>query len=203
MGILRDIFGPSKNEVWQALCSEIGGEFIDGGFWGGTKVKVRSGEWTIVLDTFNRSSGKSSTPYTRIRAPYVNPDGFKFKIYNENIFTDIGKLFALQDITVGFPEFDNRFIIKGNDETKVKELFADSELRGLIDLQPSILLQVKDDEGIFGAEFPEGVDELYFEVMGVIKDMERLKSLFDLFGEVLNRLCIIGSAYKDDPNVNL
>jgi len=31
---------------------------------------------------------------------------------------------------------------------------------------------VKDDEGWFGRSFPEGVDELYFQVPGVINSME-------------------------------
>ena len=40
---------------------------------------------------------------------------------------------------------------------------------------------LKDDDGWFKLKFPEGVDELYFEVVGIIKDKERLKNLFDLF----------------------
>ncbi len=39
--------------------------------------------------------------------------------------------------------------------------------------------------------------------IGVIKDTERLKQLFDLFAEVLNHLCQIGSAYEDDPGMEL
>lgn len=62
---------------------------------------------------------------------------------------------------------------------------------------------MKDDEGWFGATFPEGVDELYFQVLGVIRDLDRLKSLFDLFAEILNELCHIGSAYENDPNITL
>jgi hypothetical protein len=37
----------------------------------------------------------------------------------------------------------------------------------------------------------------------VIKDVERLKVLFDLFAAVLDRLCRIGSAYKQDAGVEL
>jgi hypothetical protein len=49
----------------------------------------------------------------------------------------------------------------------------------------------------------ENVDELHFQVVGVLKDAERLKSLFDLFAAVLEQLCKIGSAYKQDPGVAL
>ena len=70
-------------------------------------------------------------------------------------------------------------------------------------MQPDIYFKVKDDEGIFGLEFPRGVDELYLEVVGVIKDIERLKSLFELFSEIMNQLCLMGSAYQDNPGVEL
>ena len=42
-----------------------------------------------------------------------------------------------------------------------------------------------------------------FQVMGVIKDVDRLKSLFDLFAAVLDQLCRIGSAYKQETGVEL
>jgi hypothetical protein len=64
-------------------------------------------------------------------------------------------------------------------------------------------LEVKDDEGWFGADFPEGVDELYFQVVGVIKEVERLKLIYELFATTLNYLCHIDSAYDDDPQVEL
>lgn len=203
MGLMRDISGPSKDEVWEALCGEIGAEFINGGFWTGSKVKGKAGEWTIILDTYTVSTGKSSITYTRMRAPYINPDGFKFKIYRAGVFTEVGKWLGMQDINIGVPSFDDNFVIKGNKEDKVKGLFDNERIRNLLELQPSVYLEVKDDEGIFGPEFPEGVDELYFQVAGVIKDVERLKNLYNLFSEVLNQLCLIGSAYKDGPDVCL
>ena len=109
----------------------------------------------------------------------------------------------MQDIEVGDPEFDEAFIIKGNDEARVRELFSDPKIRQMIQDQPKIRLEVKDSEGWFGPKFPEDVDELHFQVVGVIKDVERLKALFDLFAAVLDRLCRIGSAYKQDAGVEL
>jgi hypothetical protein len=47
------------------------------------------------------------------------------------------------------------------------------------------------------------VDELHFQVIGVIKNVERLKALFDLFAAVLNQMCRMGSAYKQEPGVEL
>src|SRR5262249_22529920 len=149
------------------------------------------------------SSGEGSTTYTRMRAPYINPEGFRFTIYRKGFFSELGKLLGMQDIEVGEPEFDEAFIIKGNNEARVVTLFGDPRIRRMIQAQPKIRLEVKDSEGWFGPKFPEDVDELHFQVMGVIKDVERLKSLFDLFATVLDQLCRIGSAYKQDPGIEV
>ena len=34
---MRDLFGPSREEIWRQLCNEIGADFVDGGFWKGDK----------------------------------------------------------------------------------------------------------------------------------------------------------------------
>jgi hypothetical protein len=196
-------FGPDKEAVWRQLCAEIGAEFIKGGHWKGDKVQAHVGTWTITLDTYVVSDGHSQTTYTRMRAPYVNPEGFRFTIYRAGVFSGLGKLLGMQDIAVGDPDFDEAFIIKGNDEGRVQTLFADGRIRGLIRAQPTIQLDVKDSEGWFGPKFPENVDELHFQVFGVITDVARLKSLFDLFAAVLEELCKIGSAYEQDPGVVL
>ena len=195
-------FGPSKDEVWRQLSQEIGAEFVEGGFWKGSKVQAHVGPWTVTLD-MGTSDEDGESPATRLRAPYINPEGFRFTIYRKNLFSDLGKFLGMQDIEVGDPEFDEAFIIKGNDESKVRDLFANSKFRQMIQDQPKFRLEVKDSEGWFGPEFPEDVDELSFQVVGVIKDAERLKALFDLFTAVLDQLCRIGSAYKQEPGITL
>jgi hypothetical protein len=204
MSILRQLFGPSKDEIWRQLSDQIGGHFVqEGAIFKKTKVEVHHNEWTITLDTFTESSGESSETYTRMRAPYVNKDGFRFTIYRKGAVSDLGELLGMQDIEIGEPNFDEAFIIKGNDEMKVRELFSNKTIRRLIEQEPKIYLTVRDDDGWFSARFPDGVDELYFQVSGVVKDIERLKALYDLFAEVLHHLCHIGSAYENDPGVDL
>ena len=109
----------------------------------------------------------------------------------------------MEDVAVGHPEFDRDFIIQGNDEAKLKALFANPTLRELIRTQPDIHLQVMDDNGFWEGDFPEGVDQLYFRAHGVVKDLETLRSLYLLFAETLNELCRLGSAYESDPNVSV
>jgi hypothetical protein len=203
MGFLKKIFGSNRDEIWRQLSDEIGGEFVEGSFTKSSRVKVQIKEWVVTLDTFTVSTGNSSTTYTRMRAPYVNPDQFRFTIYRRSVFSNLGKLLGMQDVSIGEAAFDEAFIIKANDEAKVRQLFQIAKLREMVASQPRIHLTVKDDEGWFGAEFPEGVDELCFQVGGVLKDIDQLKSLYLLFALTLSSLCHLGSAYEDDPNVEL
>lgn len=204
MSILRELFGPSKREIWKIVSEQTGSVFVEGGFFSGSdKVIARYKDWTITLDTYTVSNGKTSITYTRMRAPYVNVEGFRFSIYRSGIFSEIGEFLGFHDIEIGDERFDDAFVIKSADEDKVKELLAEPRIRELINKQPKFHLEVKDDEGWFGENFPDGVDELYFRVPGIIKDVEQLRGLFEVFSEVLNRLCIIGAAYQSAPGVEL
>ena len=109
----------------------------------------------------------------------------------------------MQDIEVGHEDLDRDFIIKGTEESKLRALFDNPRLRELIAAQPQIHLTVKDNEGCWGVDFPADTDELCFHVGGIIKDVGRLKLLFELFAETLDQLCSIGSAYEEAPKVKL
>ena len=203
MSLLRKLFTPSQDEVWKQLSSEFGGDYLYGEYSEGDKVVARVNDWTVTMDSYTITTRMISTTYTRIRAPYVNKDGFHFNIYKEGLFGKIGKFFGMQDIQVGYPEFDKHYIIKGNDEYKVQMLFSNPRIRELIKFLPDIHLQVKDDDGWFGESFPDGVDELYFRAIGVIKDIDYLRTLFLLFAETLNHLCHMGSAYENNSSLSL
>src|SRR3954466_414470 len=107
MSFLRQVFGPSQDEVWRQRSREIGAEYVEGGLLGpSSRVRVQVGEWTITLDTHTVATGHSSITYTRMRAPYVNKDGFRFRIYRRGFFSELGKLLGMQDVEVGDPTFD-------------------------------------------------------------------------------------------------
>jgi len=203
MGVLRRLFGPSKAEIWRQLSEQIGGRYTESRFLKGDRVEAAHDEWTVTLDNFAVSTGKVTVVYTRMRAPYVNPAGFRFTVYRKGLFSGVGKLLGMQDIEIGDPQFDHDFIIKGTDESIVRQLFSSLKLRELITAQRDIQFSVKDDEGWFGPKFPEGVDELYFVAHGVIKDIDRLKQLYELFAETLDQLCRIDAAYEGSVDVRL
>ena len=198
-GILRQLFGPCQKEVWAALAAEIDARYEAGGWWKGSRVVAEVGPWQVTLDTVRRDK----LVFTRLRAPFVNPEGFRFRIHRRHLFSGLTEMLGAQDIEIGEAQFDRDFVIKSNDPARVRQLLASPRMRLLLDWQPRIHFAVRDDGGWFGAKFPQGVDELYFECIGVLKDHELLKGLFDLFAETLEQLCIMGSAYETPPGVTL
>lgn len=204
-GILKYLFGPSRDEIWGKLSEELNGKFIKGKFSNNkSRVEIKHREWTITLDSYIVSAGTyGGYSVTRIRAPFISIDGFRFKISRKVIFSDkIGKLFGVKNknMQVGFPEFDNHFTITGNNEQKIKQLIKNTKIIELITSQHNGYdLSIK---RWIGTYFPEGVYELFWETSRIV-DFERLRQLFRLFAEILDQLYHIGSASKDDPKINV
>lgn len=203
MSFLRKLFGPSKDEIWRELCREIGADFIEGGPWGGHKVKAQVDQWTVTLDSYTLATEYVHQVYTRLRAPYVNRDNFRFTIYRKTAFSGLGKKLGMQDIEIGDPAFDDDFIIQANQPERIRALLEPPHIRELIRIQPAFHLSVRDDEGWFGEHFDADVDELCFQVPELLTNIAQLKSLYELFSLLLHRLCEIGAAYEKDPHVQL
>ena len=203
MGVMRRMFGPSRKEIWTKLAEEMHGPYVEGSWSKGEKVQVEHEDWTLTLDTYVVSTGKTVVVFTRMRAPFVNPSGFRFLVYRKSVFSGLGKFFGMQDIEIGDPPFDDGFIVQSTDEYRIRQLLGLAKIKALISAQKDINFGVKDDEGWFGTKFPEGVDELHFAVAGIIKDVDRLKQVYELFAETLDELCRMGAASDDPPGVEV
>ena len=192
---LRELFGPSRDEIWRQLAREIDANYVDGNFWERSKIQASYAGWLITLEEHGRYH------HTRMRAPFLNPGGFRFTVYRKGIFSELGKSLGMQDVEVGHQDFDRDFVIKGTDDTKLRQIFGNARIRELIAAQPRIHLEVKDADGIFARHLfaeksPEDLDVLEFLVDSrpSIKDKAHLRLLFDLFAETLDELCRMGTA---------
>ncbi len=205
MKLLRALFGPSRRDVWRQLAEDVDGQFHEGGLFSPFAVQARTGDWIITLDTYTSGDGKTNQTFTRIRAPYFNPEGFRFEIYRAGLLSGLGKAMGLRDIEVGHPRFDRDFVIKGDAPRRLRRLFDNRKIRAGIQAQPKIHLSVKGRGGWF-SKFPDGVDELHFRAERAIKDLRQLRTLFDLFGEILRQICWDGHngpAQPDDVPVHI
>lgn len=197
---------PSNEEqAWRELASEIGAEFLRDQSSRTMKVVARMKRWSVTLHEGRRAADSSWEHVYRTRiiaAPYVSKDGFSFELYRKGPLSDLWrKIFGTKDIEVACPESDRPFFIKGDDKPKVRALAANSRIPQLMQCQPSISVKVLQAKAT--PDFAEEIDALYADLgYEPIMDVERLKSLFGLFAEILNELSHMGSASEEEPDAD-
>jgi hypothetical protein len=175
MNPLKRLFRPADVEIWRRLEQEAGARFEKGDFWHRDKIEIEHDGWLILLDSY--FSPANNSEYTRMRAKLPVQADFRFLITREGILSEIAKFFGAQDIEVGDPDFDRQFMIKGNNEKLIKEMLQNAKIKKLLLAQPEVHFALT----------PE--NELLFAVPVIIKDLHRLKQLFDLFAETLHFIC--------------
>lgn len=186
MSFLRRIFGTSSRELaWRRAAELLGARYVTGRRLSPDVVQLKVGHAIVTLDT--EAGGDDGPTYTRLRAPYVNPDGFRFEIYRRTMFSRIGVALGMQDIIVGDDSFDDDFVIKSNSELGIRNLLSEERIRGLLRIQQHVHFGVTDGGSVF-KKFPDRVDELHFRAPVVITEVDRIVHLFELFQEVLPKL---------------
>lgn len=183
--------------VWMDLADEAKGDFLEEN--NVARVRVPMTPWTVTFEM--HSKGKN---HSKILLPFEAKTDFEFEIYNRNWVADAQKKFGLQDIIVGYEDFDRDFIIKGNDESKVKKLYSSETLREMIQLQKAVRLAVQTKGALkqYG-QVPSGVHVLVFEEDEAINSFDRLISLLELFRATMTQLCEMGVASTADPNFQI
>jgi hypothetical protein len=145
---------------------------------------------SLTLDTFTRGGGADSAPtsYTRIVIFVNNQSHFYLALYEESVFSKIGKLFGAQDIQIGDEEIDRRFMIKGQPESVIVSLIATSGLHQKLLKARSLNLEMDGRE-------------LYFEEQGVEMDVNYLRFLFDLLSDMAEAIERAGGIMPASPVV--
>ena len=188
----RVSFGHVRDPMWAELRARLD-EHTDGesGRWDGSRVRAQIDDWRLVLDTYHESTDGWGGGYTRVVAPFVNPAAFRFTIYRKGPFSWLGKLFGMQDVEIGAPEFDDAWIIQGNSPAKLRQFFADEDLRRQLSDLSDWELTLQDDEGAFDRPDEDGVmfDELVLTCAGILAAPAELEQLYRCVAHALSRLC--------------
>jgi len=206
-----------QEAAWKRLATEIGGELITRKERGRRilgrhmqlAVVAKVGTFPIALDLRVEYGGEyaPNSLVTRMRAPYVPRDTFLFSIKRLRarlsdgaVLRGMARLSGRHKVEAGDLGFDRDFLVTANDAAKVRALLADPRVCGLIQSQPSIDISAARPGWRLFKRSGQRLSVLRFEEEGVIIDVQRLKSLFELFEATLNQLCQIGSASQEEPN---
>lgn len=126
--------------------------------------------------------------YTKVFVPLDKEFSLGFSLYPENIANRILKVVGFQDIIIGIPELDKKFIFKGNDPNTIKKIFSNEQITKLLLTNYDYNLKIKKGKNLLEIELPSKTDFLFSESDQLIKDTQLLENLLALFVEVMNKL---------------
>ena len=129
-------------------------------------IALQQGHRRVLVEVDIDPGGGFESGYatTRLSAPVTLDSDFAFTIHPEGFLADFAKLFGLQDEVIGYPEFDDKVIIKTNNKQKVKALFADEGVRKTLAALTQYNLQLQapnetDTVRLLLLEVEEGITE--------------------------------------------
>ena len=189
------------DESWEEFRGRV--DAAVAGYLRGVPARVRYRNWCMMLDTNVVPAGAAAAVVTRMRAPYYARGAFRFKLQRRDLLDALARRFGIHTSETGQTDFDREFVVRSNDEERVRLLFEDPAIRRLIKSQPAINLEARGDDGPFGASLPEGVCEIVLRAPGFLTDAAQLRKLFALIALILDRLCAMDSASADEPGVSL
>jgi hypothetical protein len=120
---------------------------------------------------------------TTLSAMLPHDTDFRFAIHKEDFIDEIGKFFGMQDVKIGFYEFDKKMIVKTNDERKVTNLFSDLRVQ-------QDLLSLKDFSFGIHSHHVSNTKQPFLELVidDAVTDISDLKKLYNAFYAVLLHL---------------
>ena len=144
-GVTMGLSDPSfhMDEVLQRFSREIGAEYHPGdGPYRRTirlgkewvhsygTVHARAGPWTVSIGGYTRENERT---FTQLYCALLEPGRVPFLVTRTDFLTRLARKLGLwRQVDVGFPECDEAFFIAGNDDDKVRTLFAEPRFRELI-----------------------------------------------------------------------
>src|SRR3954471_11891741 len=151
-------------ESWGEFCGRV--DTAVAGYLRGERARVLYKNWCVTLDTNVVPAGAAAAGVARMRAPYSSRGAFRFKLQRRDLLDALARRIGIHTSETGQSDFDREFVVRSDDEGRVRKLFEDPSIRRLIKAQPSINLEARGDDGPFGATLPEGVDELVLRAPG-------------------------------------
>jgi hypothetical protein len=130
----------------QDVARETGCAYSGGGWFSSPKVSGMYRNRNILIDVYverhsHYSGGRSretSTTYTRIQVNHTGKFSGEINIYPQTFFSVLGKALGMQDVSVGNPEFDKAFIVKGNDETFLRKILDAEMQRNMLSMKKQV-----------------------------------------------------------------
>lgn len=180
MATTKQISGRNTDEIWRQVAADLS----DGEIYEYDVLLVQDGkqvELEIDIDLGGGFEGGSA--YTSFTAPVVPVHDFRFAMHHQGWIDTAGKFFGMEDVEIGYPEFDDALIIKTNDRDRVRRMFTDVNVREIFQSLGSFTLHL---ESHHAAGQKEKQPFLVLNIEAGITDSSVLRNLYEAFSTVLD-----------------
>jgi hypothetical protein len=116
-----------REEALDIVAQRLGGTLVPGSFWQQAKITFEYKSHKASIEYYS-TGGKHPTLYTRLFFHFQRMPPLEVRVYPERLFSKIGKFLGGQDIQLGDVNFDDKFMIKGSDDARVKD-FLNPDVR--------------------------------------------------------------------------
>ena len=174
MNPVNEITLENENEVW----SQISRDLAVNTFTYNTILLKDNISTLLTIDIDPGSGFAGGYAFTNFSAPITGLAGFKFALHHQDFLDEIGKFFGMQDVIIGYPDFDEKVIVKTNNEAAVKTLLSNDAVRLPWQTLHNFNLHTS------GSVEDEGGVHLKLEIEEAISDVEQLQVFFNAFHQV-------------------
>ena len=180
MSETKHITGSTTDDLWRQVSADLSGKEV---YEYSVLLVQGAGKVELVIDIDLGGGFESGSATTSFRAPVAPVHDFRFALHHKGLIDSAGRLFGMEDVVIGYPEFDDALIIKTNDRERTRRIFSDANVRKIFQSLRSFTLHLARHH-IAGQTEKQPFLELSIEEG--ITDPAMLRNLYEVFLKVLS-----------------
>lgn len=174
---VRKFSGQTENEIWEQISQDMAREDDILEY---TAIIEQQGQAILFDIDIDLGGGfESGFETTRFTATVPEQTTLHFHLYPQDWVNEIGKLFGMEDVALGYPELDAAYIVKTNQPETLKQIFTESEIQQLLLKYPKAHLKLapNEDEG----ETSLRLSVYFYEAVTNPTDLQQVYHLLIIF----------------------
>lgn len=195
------VFGMNFKDMLEEYADTCGGSIHKAGLMHPEHMIFEHNNHTIKVESYTYMAGNIPITHFRASALYYEIKPLELRITREGLLSSFSKMFGAQDIEINHPDFDDKYIIKGNDEILIKQLL-DDKLRASIIEADRPILYVSSGGALSGMKVPQGMKAMIVDYDGMPKDTDIMAKYIDVIKFAVDSMIASGVAEsKNDNNI--
>jgi hypothetical protein len=177
------IISGDTNEIWKRIELDFNAD--PDVYEYSAVIEQQNHSVTLDIDIDLGGGFESGYALTRLVSNLKKFDHFKFSIHPQDFIDTVGKFFGMEDVELGYAEFDKKIVVKTNDAERAHTILSDSSMREVIQSLQDFTFHIGHHHS-HNTEVESAFLEL--RINDGILDVARLRVIYDAFVSVLDKI---------------